>query len=38
MTKRDWEALYLVMLLQEQIVLYGEDALHNFVAGMREAK
>ena len=35
MTKRDWEALYLVMQLSEQIVLYGESALHNFVAAMR---
>ena len=38
MTKRDWMALHLVMQLQEQIALYGEVALHNFVAAAREAK
>lgn len=38
MTKRDWMALHLVTQLSEQIVLYGEGALHNFVAAMRERK
>ncbi len=38
MTKRDWHALYLVMRLQEQIVLYGADVLDDFIDGANEAR
>lgn len=32
MTKRDWQALHLTLILQEQIVLYGAVALERFWA------
>ena len=34
MTERDWCALYLVLRLQEQIVLYGASALDTFLSAM----